>query len=147
MVNNSAKTEDSSINARGEACVDNRGGLSMPGLLARVRVVEDQNTLAKGERALMKAQLSELSEQILILRLCSKGYRWMRNRLIDAFKLGDTSDGSDREKFSEEGYTMAPLKGDVIVDASLYTSKERSDVDTFERLYGLDPLQVSELSE
>jgi len=144
MADNSVETMDSNENATGEPSTRNRHIPNLVGLLERLRALKEASALLQEERDAVSAELDDL---LLTSRLSSKEYRQARNQFIDVFKrdkLG-ASDGPDSET-TWKGY-ISERPGDAIVDAALYTSKERFDMDTFERLYGLDPLRVSDLSE
>ena len=149
MVHNSAKTKDSNINARGELYVGNRRGVSLlSGLSARLCAHEDDLALIEEELALHRANLTELSDQVLALELLSTEYRKSRIQFIDTSKRNnlDASDDDSDGKIIREGY-MAAEEGNALADAALYTLKERSDVTIFEELYELEPLQVLRISE
>ena len=146
MAHNSAKTKDSNINARGELCVSNRRGLS--GLPARLRAHEDDLANIREELALSRANLTELGDQVLALKLLETEYRQARIQFIVTFKRDklDASEDDLDSKIILEGY-MGAEEANAIADAALYVLKERSDVHVFEELYGLEPLQVLRISE
>ena len=148
MVHNSTKTKDSNINARGELCVGNRRDLSLSGLPARLRALEDDMAKMKEEVALIGANLTELGDQVLALELLETECKQARIQFIITFKRDklDTSEDDSDSKIILEGY-MGAEEANAIADAALYVLKERSDVYVFEELYGLEPLQVLRISK
>ena len=149
MVHNSEKTKDSNINARGELCVGNRRGVSLlSGLSARLSALEDKVAKMGEELALNRANLTELDDQVLALKLLETECKQARVQFIVTFKHDklDTSDDDLDGEIVLEGY-MGAEEANAIADAALYVLKERSDVHVFEELYGLEPLQVLRISE
>ncbi|KAL7275212.1 hypothetical protein RUND412_001861 [Rhizina undulata] len=135
---------------RGEMVVGNRRGLNLAGLSTRVRILEDEvagqkekATLQKEKTTLQEAEIAELKDQVLTLRLSMKEYRRVRNWFISTFKRDklNNADGSDIKSIQEGNVTAHG--GDAIVNALLYKGPDgRRDASAFEKLYGLNPLRV-----
>ena len=148
---------------RGELFVGNRGGLCLARTFAEVQAIKNelsrQNKKHEDEMALQKEELSRqnkkhedkntrLTTKVLSLAVSSKDHMQVRNRFISTFKRDKlkTANPSDYEIIWEGN--LAAHGGDAILDAALYISlNKRSDIDTFEKLYGLTPVQVSRISE
>ena len=144
--------EDLSIeNVRGELFVGNHGGLNLARVSAEVQAVKDEIASQKDEflkkLSRQEEDIIQLTNKVLGLTGLSKEYMQVRDRFISTFKRKlKTADPTDYTIIKEGN--IAAHDGHAIVDASLYTSlKKRTDTDTFKKLYGLEPMQVSGLSD
>ncbi|PUU77493.1 hypothetical protein B9Z19DRAFT_1193987 [Tuber borchii] len=112
----------------------------------RLRKHEDEIASHKEEIVSHKKEATRLGKDVIRLQVSSTKYMQLRNRYISTFKrdkLG-LSNGTDK-KIIKKGNDIAHGPN-VITDAALYTSlNQRSDKDTFEKLYGLNPSLVSGL--
>jgi len=72
----------------------------------------------------------------------------MRNQFISTFKRDKLHTTSPLDYLIIWEGSLATHGSDAILDAALNTSlKQRSNIDIFEKLYGLTPAQVSEIGE
>ncbi|PUU77492.1 hypothetical protein B9Z19DRAFT_1128236 [Tuber borchii] len=101
----------------------------------------------KEEIASQKAEVTRLRKDVYRLQVSSTKYMQLRDRYISTFKR-DKLGPSNRtgKKIIKKGNNVFSHGPNAITDAALYTLlNQRSDIDPFEKLYGLNPAQVSGL--
>jgi hypothetical protein len=103
-----------------------------------------KETLARHEEDLTvhKNRITILENQVKILTEASADYRKVRHRVFDIKKNLDAA-GKARLKDGNESAHDA----DVIIDASLFTRRERHDESTMAEIYGIGALLVTQIAE
>ena len=105
--------------------------------------------MVEGEQAKI-AKITSLEERVTSLTLSLEAYHILRNRFLSTFrrdKLGNATEADFR--LISEGNRWAH-GGDATADALLYEGRLRLwrvDVSTYEKLYGLDPARVAQISK
>jgi len=162
---------------RGELFIGNHRGLDLARVSAEVRAVKDEiasqneelsrqnknyedmlsrqnkkheDVLSQYEDKLSRYDklVTQLRTQAYYFEVSSSKYMELRNRYISTFKrdklgLSNCTDNKIIKKGNESAHGP-----NAILDAALYTVlKRRSDTETFETLYGLNPSLVSGLRE
>ena len=93
----------------------------------------------------LEVEVGSLGERVSSLTTSLDAYKLLRNQFIRPDKLGTATD----RKIIAGGNAWAH-SGDAVVDAMLYQgqgSHSRRDRAAYERLYGLRPLVVLEISQ
>jgi len=157
---------------RGEPFVGNHGGLNLAQLALDVRAVNDELTSQKAKFedkftgletkctgletkctgletkcTGLETKCDALSNRLLAVTSLQNEYSQVRNRFISVFKRDKLSTVNRYDyKIIDDGNIVAH-EGDAFADAALYPSlHQRSDRDTFVKLYGLSPEVVSRMS-
>ena len=151
----------------------NKYGRFLAGLAAEVRAVKDELASLKDEIASLKDEtashkdeiashkdeisqypkqhddeITQLKDRVYNLEVSSKKYMQLRNRYISTFKRDKLCTSNSTDHAIIRNRSQVTHVPNAITDAALYTSlNQRSDTVTFEKLYGLDPAQVSRMSE
>lgn len=124
-------------------------GLSGQLLLLQQKVISLESAVASLRKlaTLQAKKIASLEGHVSDLSLSLGGYRLLRNRFIGTFKrdkLGDMTPSNRR--IIAKGNSWAH-GGDAVADAQLYKgTAKRSDPGDFEKLYGLPPKVVANLS-
>lgn len=93
-------------------------------------------------------EITQLKDRVYNLEVSSKKYMQLRNRYISTFKRDKLCTSTSTDHAIIRNGSQVTHVPNAITDAALYTSlNQRSDTVTFEKLYGLDPAQVSRMSE
>lgn len=92
---------------------------------------------------LSELRISSLEGQLSGLTISPSTRTWY----LSNYKLCiGKADDYDREILSADD-VIVPLGADAVADAALFKGGERNDVCYYERLYGIDPLRVLEISK
>ena len=130
-----------------EMFVGNRRGLSLAGLPARVRALEDENVSQKEELTSHKFKITSLEDRVNSLTISLEAYRILRNRFISTFKRDKLQNATEADRNIIGAGNASAHGGDAVVDASLYSNTGRRDIVAYMQLYGIHPSVVLAISE
>jgi hypothetical protein len=108
--------------------------------MKRVKGLEDN-------KAKMDTLITDLQNRVQALSLASAGYRKIRNRFIDVYRRDVRHDLDNQGRDNIAGVNEAAHHADAVADASLYTSRERTDETVLFEIYGLSAIQISSLGK
>jgi DNA repair exonuclease SbcCD ATPase subunit len=109
----------------------------------RMKRLEDKLTGLQNEVGSLKNENADFRHHITNLKLASEGYRRIRNRFINVYCRDVLGHVTHQEHQQISDGNNAAHHGDAVADASLYTSRERTDEGVLIALYGLSPTQIS----
>jgi len=95
-----------------------------------------------------KGKIASLEERVTSLTLSLEAYHILRNRFLSTFKRDKLGNATEADfRLISEGNRRAH-GGDATADALLYAGRQphRRDVPTYEKLYGLDPVRVAQIT-
>ena len=117
----------------------------IPHLLARI---EDQERRIENQERRIEDQerrIVTLEEQVGLLTLNSKSYSCTRQSFLDVSKRDYKGSYALQGSRATRDGNMKAHKGDALADASLFSRNNRSDIDLYRKLYGLEYKQVLEI--
>ena len=97
--------------------------------------------------ATLETEVGILKSQNKELILACDGYMLIRERFLDIFRRDILKSPNAKWTTAIGAGNAAAHHGDAVTDASLYEKGRRKDRSLFSKIYGLDPIQILELSE
>ena len=110
----------------------------IPRLIARIEHQERQ--IEYQER-----RVATLEGQVGLLTLNSESYLCVRQRFLDIYKRDIRGDHALQGPKAIRDRKVEAHEGDALADASLFSHNQRSDIDLYRELYGLEHKQVLEI--
>lgn len=108
-----------------------------------------KETLARHEEefTVHKNRITILENQVKVLTEASADYRKVRHRLFDTYRRDVKKNLDAAGKARLKDGNESAHDADVIVDASLFTRRERHDESTMTEIYGIGALLVTQIGE
>ena len=123
----------------------NRGGQTlMEGIEAIKRQIHQiPRLIARIEH--QERRVATLEGQVGLLTLNSESNLYIRQRFLDIYKRDIRGDHALQGPKAIRDRKVKAHEGDALADASLFSHNQRSDIDLYRELYGLEHKQVLEI--